>query len=201
MNLMMWGVYSSSKSNLMRGIRGGSILYCVSAPRHWPFSWLMSWSIETDLLTSHIVTFQSDVCISLAGYNCKLKLMYRIRGLNLDVFHIVSLLISFLIRDPSPHLVGWWSSMSSLLVFVTYKKPLLFHGNMLCSYGFSLPLLYDVLLKTVKIYQLRNHGISCWRKFYMTLTCYETSAKVLNIVNIFYSEWGSSFHIQFPNLQ
>ena len=74
----------------------------------------------------------------------------------LDIFHIAFLIRSFLICDPSPHLVGWWSSMSSFLMFVTYKRYFFFLGSMFYAYVFNILLLSDVLLKTVKTYQPLN---------------------------------------------
>ena len=82
--------------------------------------------------------------------------MYKISESSLDVFHIAFLIRYFFIREPSPHPVGWWSSMSSLLMFITYNKSLFFCGNYWSAYGFNLLLLSDVLLNTVKIYQPRN---------------------------------------------
>ena len=71
------------------------------------FLWLMSWSVETELLISHIATLQSAVHVSYAGSNYKLKLMYKISELSLDVFHIAFIIRYFHILEPSPHPVGW----------------------------------------------------------------------------------------------
>ena len=71
------------------------------------FSWLMSCSVETELLTSYVVTLQSAVQVSQASSNYKLMLLYKRSELSLDVFHIASLIRFFHIRDPSPHPVGW----------------------------------------------------------------------------------------------
>ena len=113
------------------------------------FSWLMSWYVETDLLTSHLVTLKSAVQVSSTGYNYKTKLLYKIRQLNLDVFHIAFLIRYFLIHDPSPHPMGWQSSMPLFLMFITYNKSLFFRVSMSSTYSFNIISLYDVLLKKV----------------------------------------------------
>ena len=72
------------------------------------------------------------------------------------MFHISYIIIPFLIRDPSPQPVGWWSSMSSFLIFFTYKKYLFFRGITSYTYAFILILLSGLMLKTVKTNQPRN---------------------------------------------
>ena len=46
--------------------------------------------------------------------------------------------------------------MSSFLMFVIYNNSLFFRFSMIYAYGFNLPPLSYVLLKTVKTYQMRN---------------------------------------------
>ena len=82
--------------------------------------------------------------------NYKLKLLYKIIKLSLDVFHIAFLIISFFVRDPSPHPVGWLSSMSLFLMFVTYNKSLLLRCSTSSDYVFNILLLSDVILKQLK---------------------------------------------------
>ena len=57
------------------------------------FSWFMSESVDTDLITSHVVTLQSDVHVIYAGSNYKLKLVYKRSELILDVLFLEPFLL------------------------------------------------------------------------------------------------------------
>ena len=93
------------------------------------------------------------------------------------------LIISFLIRDPYSHPVGWWSSMSSSFNLChTFKKSSFFCNSTSSAYSFNL--LYYVMFCCwhLKLTNRLTRGIYCWLKLHMGLTLHATSVKVITIV-------------------
>ena len=119
-------------------------------------------------------------------------MLFKIRELSLDVFHIAFLIRSFLIRDPLPHPVGWWSSIPLFLMLITYHNYLFFRGSTSSAYSCNLLFLSDVLLKIVKPYQPCNSWYIFWWQFHTGLPCHETSIKIFTILALWCSECSTS---------
>ena len=105
----------------------------------------------------------------------------------------------------------WWLSITSFLILVTYNKSLFFRGSILSDYRFMLPLLYDVLPKTVKIYQKHNPWYILLKEVPhgFTLTCnhhqgIDHSRSLLlrlrhtQTLNMSNEEWKLGFINQYP---
>ena len=129
----------------------------------WVVSWWVTWSSTVFIYIKHHffscvkILSSNTICrtfcargMDIGNLKTKLEVAVQRSELILDVFHIAFLIRSFLLFDPSYHPVGWWSSMSSFLMFVTYKRYFFFPGSMFYAYVFNPLLLSDVLLKTVK---------------------------------------------------
>ena len=67
-------------------------LYIRADPWDILNGWCLS-LVETYILTSHVGTLKSAVHVSYAGYDQKLKLLYKISELSLDIFFLETFLL------------------------------------------------------------------------------------------------------------